>query len=86
MIEYARAMATRILRRSVLARELPDEWRRAGAFAPDERVTVLIEPEAADRELAAAGSLVEVMDIIGRRASARGLSEAKLREILGQGR
>ena len=78
-------MATRILRRSVLARELPPEWRQAGAFGPDERVTVLIEPESADPELAAAGSLLEVMNIIGRRAQARGLTEEKLQEILDEG-
>jgi hypothetical protein len=77
-------MATRILRRSVLARELPPEWREAGAFAPDERVTVLTLPETVDPELAAASSLEEIMDIISARAQARGLTEEKLQEILDE--
>jgi hypothetical protein len=73
-------MKTLRLRKTVSARELPLSWREEGAFAPDERVTVTIEPE--DAELAQAGSLVDVMEIIGRRAEARGLTEEELEKIL----
>ena len=45
-------------RKSVAARELPPEWREQGRFTPDERVTVVIEPE--DPELANAASLEEL--------------------------
>jgi hypothetical protein len=42
----------------------------------------VIEPE--DPELAAAASLEAVMDIIGRRATERGLTEERLAEILNE--
>jgi len=67
-------------RKSLAARELPPEWREQGRFTPDERVTVVIEPE--DPELANAASLGELMSVIGRRAQERGLTEAKLHDIL----
>jgi hypothetical protein len=67
-------------RKSVAARELPPEWREQGRFTPDERVTVVIEPE--DPELANAASLEELMTVIGQRAQERGLTEAKLQDIL----
>jgi hypothetical protein len=70
------------VQKTVLARELPEAWREKGRFAPDQRVTVVIEPE--DRELAAAASLEAVMDIISRRASQRGLTEDRLAEILDE--
>ena len=70
-------------RKSVAARELPPEWREQGRFTPDERVTVVIEPE--DPELAGAASLAELMTLVGRRAQGRGLTEAKLRAILDDG-
>jgi hypothetical protein len=38
-------MATARVRKTVLARELPQAWREEGRFAPDQRVTVVIEPE-----------------------------------------
>ena len=69
-------------RKSLAARELPPEWREQGRFTPDERVTVVIEPE--DLELANAASLEELMTIIGRRAQERGLTEAKLHDILDE--
>jgi hypothetical protein len=69
-------------RKSVAARELPPEWREQGQFAPHERVTVMIEPE--DPELANAASLEELMTLIGRRAQERGLTEAKLQNILDE--
>ena len=69
-------MKTLRLQKTVPARELPPSWREEGAVAPDERVTVTIERE--DVELARAGSLVDVMEIIGCRAEARGLTEEKL--------
>ena len=69
-------------RKSVAARELPPEWREQGRFTPDERVTVVIEPE--DPELANAASLAELMTIVGRRAQERGLTEAKLHAILDE--
>jgi hypothetical protein len=70
------------VRKTVMARELPKAWREEGRFAPDQRVTVVIEPE--DPELAAAASLEAVMDIVSRRATARGLTEEKLAEILNE--
>jgi hypothetical protein len=69
------------VQRTVMARELPEAWR-AGGFAPDQRVTVVIEPE--DSELAAAASLEAVMDIISQRATERGFTEAKLAEMLNE--
>ena len=71
-----------LYKKSLKARDLPREWREEGSFAPDEEVTVYIEP--ADPELARARSLLEVMNIIGRRAQARGLTEEKLQEILNE--
>jgi hypothetical protein len=70
------------VQRTVMARELPEAWREAGGFAPDQRVTVVIEPE--DSELAAAASLEAVMDIISQRATERGFTEAKLAEMLNE--
>jgi hypothetical protein len=70
------------LQKTVAARELPKAWREEGRFAPDQRVTVVIEPE--DLELAAAASLEAVMDIISRRATERGLTEEKLADILNE--
>jgi hypothetical protein len=70
------------LQKTVAARELPKAWREEGRFAPDQRVTVVIEPE--DLELAAAASLEAVMDIISRRATERGLTEEKLDSILNE--
>lgn len=70
------------VQKTVMARELPEAWRNEGRFAPDQRVTVVIEPE--DPELAAAATLEAVMDIIGRRAAERGLTEEKLAEILDE--
>ncbi len=75
-------MVKTLFRKSVAARELPPEWREQGRFAPDERVTVVIEPE--DPELANAASLAELMTTIGRRAQERGLTEAKLQNILDE--
>ena len=69
-------------KKTLRARELPASWREEGRFAPEEQVTLYIEP--ADRELAEAASLVELMNIIGRRAQARGLTEEKLQEILNE--
>jgi hypothetical protein len=70
------------VQKTVMARELPKAWREEGRFAPDQRVTVVIEPE--DPELAAAASLEAVMDIISRRAAERGLTAEKLAEILDE--
>ena len=70
------------VQKTVMARELPDAWREEGRFAPDQRVTVVIEPE--DPELAAAASLEAIMDIISQRATKRGLTEATLAEILDE--
>jgi hypothetical protein len=70
------------VQKTVMARELPKAWREEGRFAPDQRVTVVIEPE--DPELAAAASLEAVMDIISRRGAQRGLTEERLAEILDE--
>jgi hypothetical protein len=70
------------VQKTVMARELPEAWREGGRFAPDQRVTLMIEPE--DPDLAAAASLEAVMDIIGRRSTERGLTEEKLAEILDE--
>jgi hypothetical protein len=75
-------MKAKRVQKTVAARELPTAWREEGRFAPDQRVTVVIEPE--DSELAAAASLEGVMDIISRRARERGLTEEKLAEILNE--
>jgi hypothetical protein len=71
-----------LLRKTVKASELPVQWREEGQLDPEQRVMVVIEPE--DPELAVAGSLEEIMDIISRRAEARGLTEEKLAEILSE--
>jgi hypothetical protein len=73
-------MQVRRVQKTVEARELPKAWREEGRFAPDQRV--VIEPE--DPELAAAASLEAVMDIVGRRATERGLTEERLAEILNE--
>jgi hypothetical protein len=75
-------MQARRVQKTVEARELPKVWREEGRFAPDQRLTVVIEPE--DPELATAASLEAVMDIIGRRATDRGLTEERLAEILNE--
>jgi hypothetical protein len=46
----------------------------------------MVRIEPVDPELADAGSLAELMNIIGRRAQSRGLTEGKLREILDEDR
>lgn len=76
-------MSARIVHETMLARDLPPEWRAAGNFRPETRVVVHIEPE--DPELVAAAGLIEVMTIIGRRAQERGLTEEKLQDILRDG-
>ena len=68
--------------KTVPASELPAAWREEGGFAPTDRVVVRIEPE--DRELAEAATLPELMNIIGRRAQARGLTPEILEEILNE--
>lgn len=72
----------RIVEITVPAAELPAEWREEGGFAPTNMVRVRIEPD--EPELAKAARLIEVMDIVGRRARARGLTEEKLAEILNE--
>ena len=57
------------LRKTIEARQLPASWQEEGRFAPNEQVMVRIEP--VDPELAGAGSLAELMNIIGRRAQSR---------------
>ena len=75
-------MRTPVLKKTLAARELPPEWRDEGRFAPDDRVTVWIEPE--DAELAGAASLRAIMDVIGRRMQERGLTEQELEDILDE--
>jgi hypothetical protein len=70
----------RPIKKIVLARELPAEWSERERFAPDDRVNVWIEPD--DEELGRAASLQQLMDIIGERAKARGLTPEKLDRIL----
>lgn len=70
----------KIIEKTLAASELPVAWQREGGFAPTAKVRVRIEPE--DPELAEAATLAEMMDIIGCRMQARGLTEAKLAEIL----
>lgn len=69
-----------VYKKTVPARELPPQWREEGQFAPDEQVTVYVEP--ADPELAAAAGLEAVMDLISRRAQERGLTEDALTDFL----
>ena len=61
-------------------RELRASWPEREQFAPDDLVTIWIEIE--DAELERATSLRQVMDIIGERAKARGLTPEKLDAIL----
>jgi hypothetical protein len=70
----------RPIKKIVSARELPAEWPERNGFAPDDRVIVWIEPE--DEALGHAASLQQLMDIIGERAKARGLTPEKLDRIL----
>ena len=70
----------KIIEKTLPASELPVAWQREGEFAPEDEVRVRIEPK--DPELAEAASLAELMDIIGRRMQARGLTPEKLEEIL----
>ena len=79
---YDAGMNATAIKKTLAARDLPAEWREEGRFAPDDRVTVWIEPE--DAELAGAASLRAVMDVIGRRMGERGLTEEKLEEILNE--
>jgi hypothetical protein len=82
-----RCMATRSksrpIKKLVSARELPAAWPERERFAPDDRVVVWIELE--DEELGRATSLQQLMDIIGERAKARGLTPGKLDRILHDG-
>lgn len=71
---------TRPIKKVVSARDLPASWPEREQFAPDDRVIVWIEPE--DEELARAASLQQLMDIVGERAKARGLTPNKLDRIL----
>lgn len=71
---------TRSIKKVVPAGELPASWPEREQFAPDDLVTVWIEPE--DAELERAVSLRQVMDIVGKRAKARGLTPKKLDPIL----
>lgn len=73
---------TTLVKKSVKARDLPKEWREREQFGPDETVTIYIEPE--DPELAQASNLSEIMDLIGKRAQERGLTDEKLEEILAE--
>jgi len=70
------------IKKSLSARELPADWLAQGQFAPDDRVTVWIEPE--DPELASAASLKEIMNLVGKRAEKRGLTKEKLEDILNE--
>jgi hypothetical protein len=70
----------KIIEKCLPASELPIEWQREGEFAPEDEVHVRIEPK--DTELAEAASLAALMDIIGRRMQARGLTPEKLEDIL----
>jgi hypothetical protein len=71
---------SRLIKKIVPARELPAEWPERNRFAPDDRVIVWIEPQ--DEELEGAASLQQLIDIIGERAKARGLTPEKLDRIL----
>lgn len=71
-----------LYKRTIEARELPAAWREEGQFAPDDRVTIWVEPE--DPELAEAASLGEIMNIIGRRMQERGLTEEQLEDIVDE--
>ena len=82
MLGYDLSMGT-LFKKSVAARALPPDWRKEGGFNPDETVTVWVESE--DPELAAAASLESVMDLIGERARARGLTDDALNSILNDG-
>jgi hypothetical protein len=70
----------RPIKKVVSARELPATWPERKKFGPDDRLVVWIEPE--DEELGRAASLQQLMDIIGKRAKARGLTPEKLDRIL----
>jgi hypothetical protein len=73
-------MRTRSIKKTVVARELPSTWPERDEFAPEDRVTVWIEPE--DAELERATTLAQLMDLISARAQARGLTQRKLKALL----
>lgn len=70
----------KVIEKNLPASELPVAWQREGEFAPEDEVHVRIEPK--DPALAEAASLAELMDVIGRRMQARGITREKLEDIL----
>lgn len=81
-------MKSTTVKKRIPASDLPAEWREQGGFAPDEQVRVLVEPD--DPELAAASSLKEVMNVIGKRAEQRaqeqGMTPQDLTNIIDEER
>jgi hypothetical protein len=75
-------MTPRLIKKIVMARELPKAWPERDQFAPEDRVTVWIEP--ADAELDTATTLAGLMDLISTRARSRGLDPAKLKAALDE--
>ena len=67
------------VKKIVRASELPRDWQREFAD-PGQIVSVTITD--VDPQLDEAGSLSEVMDVIGKRAEKRGLTEKILKDIL----
>jgi hypothetical protein len=55
-------MEMTMVKKSMRARDLPPEWQNQGGYAPDDQVRIQVEPH--DPELAAAGSLRELIDVI----------------------
>ena len=70
-----------IFQKIVKANELPPEWAKQFGD-PDARVEITIRE--VDEELAKAGTLEETMDLISRRAEARGLTPEILQDMLDE--
>ena len=77
-------MTSVTIQRKIKARELPATWELQNKFEPDESVRVLVAPD--DPKLAAAKTLKELMDIIGKRAEKRatklGITESDIDDNL----
>ena len=71
------------MQKIIKAGALPPEWRKD---FPDPERQVCVETREIDKELSAARTLEEVMDLISRRAEQRGLTQAILDECLSQER
>lgn len=69
---------------SVPARDLPQAWQEAGEFAPEQRVTVTVEPE--DSATASLRQGIEAAVTASERGESRELTDADFEAIKRRGR